>query len=638
MSKIIENETSENRKFSLDANEDWDNAISFTPILTKEQAEKANAYMEELFEEEYEEIKEIFYRICISKDFQYKVLVTRRAYLLYEIFASIFLLCPETNPDSLNDFQIYGEVCNSHSLDSINTSENGQEKRYLIFDDIIVHGRTITNTIQKLQEKGIQLEKISVWCLLEKDDINCLSDELKNRVTVYNSCNEEVWKVLSDKLTDIVVRYGKGYTSYIDTYVLSSSKAGKISKFFNDLFIHFCNNPNYKAFNLHSLEKFNINAFTVFYTDNYTENKLHDVGCIRFYEYDDYILCIPYLFIETIKMQDAYPYAFQLLKKYGIDQIPSNFFDHTKSEPIIQLSSLFLKWTVNAIGKKIVEQILDAIGLSIEKTIKRTETFYKVDRSAPIPTPDSNVHIDFYDEANNGDIASCCDILRQSFEESEQIIAINNPVNFSSNDEFLSKLIQGAFIAYSYKIKEEDENRSKRKENRYIGVRTTDIVNSCFSFLSQKYERNIVDKRKLLLQIETEIMSLFIQNWDCGVAAYDFITFKDQYDDVMISAFIKNGEQVFRSLYEYFDTIYQYYYAYSVRTLVTDTQKLRAFGSYLKKALPENMQNQVELFNKYLNINSSYYADVYVVEPKLSDHAFEIADTYLMLNCSNAEN
>lgn len=634
MKEILENGTKENPHSLVNEDAKGENIPLLVPIFNIEQAERADAFMKELFGDGYDSIKEIFYRLCISEEFQYKILVTRRAYLLYEIFASIFQLCQEKRPDSSRIFEIKGEVYNSHSLDSIEVSNNNSEKNYLIFDDIIVHGRAINNTIQKLLDKKIALDRISVWCLLEKEPANCLKEEYQNRILVYKLCNEEVWKTFSDDLTALVTRYARGYTSYIDTYVLSDIEGGKLNRYFSRLLDSFKNNKNFIVSDNYSTDGTDINAFIVFDANQPITKDSYDVGCVRFYKYDDCILGIPYLFIRTVREEDAFPYACQLLKKYGVDQIPSGFFNREKSQPILKLSALFLKWTVNTVGRRLIEQFLGETDFSVEKTIKRTETFYKIDESDLIPLPDYKCCVDFQDTTDNNDIQFCRRILANSFSESYQLLFQNNLSDSVFESKKLFKLIQCALVTYAYKIKEKDEERSNSQEDRFIGLRTTDVIEICISFLSVKSVATKDSGHNLIMNATREVISLFIQNWDCGTSAYDFIIFKDKNGKAMLSAFIKNGEQVFRSLYEYFEEIYQYYYAYSARTLVTDIDKLSKYGEYLEVKLSKDLQKQVKVFNNYLKMNSSYYADVYVVEPfLLSEQAFKTADQYL-LECS----
>ncbi len=611
--------TNENQESLLGEDENGNDALTSFTIQTVEQAKQADAYMKNLFEDEYDRVKEIFYRICTSRDFRYKILVTRRAYLLYKIFASIFSLFPEARPEIEEEYVIRGEICNSHSLDSIDKSEIKEQDRFLIFDDIIVHGRAIKNTVKKVMEKNVVLKNISVWCLFEKENANCLPNDIKERVTVYKICNEEVWKTHSDNVTDVVIRYGSGYTSYIDTYILSGVKQGKTKRTIKGLLNIFNHKDNYQILEISSLEKFDIKGFTVFDTEKYANSKLHEVGCVRLYKYNDCILGIPYLFIGAVKESDVFPYALQLLKKYEVKQIPSIFF--IDNNPNTELSTLFLKWTVNTIGKKLVEQILDIADLSIQKTIRRKETFYRLDNSSLISVPNSDVPITFCDEADNPDIKFCLNSLFDSFKENGRLTVSENKIK----REDLTELMRGAFIIYAYKIKEEDEKRSQTSQDRYIGIRLTDMLNACYAFL----KTISVDSDIIKQQIEIEVMSLFIQAWDCGMSAYDFATFKD-HNNTIVAGFIKNGEQVFRSLYEYFKDAYQYYYAYSARTLITDINKLIIYGSYLEKELPDNMREKIRLFNKYMEMNSSYYADVYVVDPpKKSKDSFEVADKYL---------
>lgn len=592
----------------------------FYPILTKEEAEKAYIEIKDILQDNYDGISSIFYQICISDDFQFKILITRRAYILYQIFASIFTLCPESRPDKANDFCIKGEIYNSHSLDFINNCENLNKKNFMIFDDIIVHGRTLKNTVKKLLEKSIKLEKITICCLLKKEDANCLTKKIEERISIFEICNEEVWKNLSDDLTEIVILYGEGYTSYIDTYKLKLKLKTKNEKrnFFADVWKYFSRNVNYQALTMEYLKKFGTKSFVVF-PKNLNKN-LHNVNCIRFYEQSDSLIAIPYVFVNSVRKENVFKYGFRLLKENGIDEVPRCFFENDISRPIFELSTLFLKWVINAIGKKLVEDALIPTDFCVSNVIKRRETYYIIDLSDMLTIPNSNELFDTELTYNN-EISFCTNTLKKSLKEVNGLIAKQHPIK----EEF-SDLIQTALIVYSYKIKEEDEIRAKSNIDRCIGIRVFDAVDICWDFIQNNYEITNINQK----DIEYEVMRLFIQSWDCGTASYDFVSYKDENGNNFISEFLKNGEQVFRLLYEKFQEIYQYYYAYSVRTLTTDVKKLCEFGSYLISQLYDVQRTQAELFNECLKINTSYYADVYVVDPiDYPDKAFIMADNYL---------
>ncbi len=420
----------------------------------------------------------------------------------------------------------------------------------------------------------------------------------------------------------------------MDTYILDGIHgAGKTKETFSNLFI--CCKKKYDLLWMKPLEKYNINSFVVFTNDPDESKKLNDTGCIRFYQYRDCILSIPYLFINSIEEQDVFLYAIQLLKKYGISTVPPQFFEKSL-QPNLRLSTLFLKWTVNSIGRKIVEHFCDENALSIRKTIKRSETFYKiaVSESNLQSVPDLNTSIKLCDKMNNADIELCQNLFSASFSENYKSTP-KDPSDISA--ENLSDMVRDIFTAYAFRIKEEDEKRSKTQTNRCIGIRVEDVINSCVPFINEQYYE-LSRRNELFLKLKQEVMAMFIESWDSGVASYDFASFKDKNNNRIISCFTKNGEQVFRLIYERFQDVYQYYYVYSLRTFITDFKELKNFGEYLGQVFAQdaNMQHRIELFNSYMGLNSGYCSDVYVVEPlTISEQAFEIVDEYLLGNIKN---
>lgn len=297
-------------------------------IENEDEAKEIYNYMKSLLEpDDYERISDIFYHICTSKDFQYKILVTRRAYLLYEIFAVIFSFVKEARPNHEAEFQIEGKIYNSHSLPLLSTldayTSDAKKERYLIFDDIIVHGRAISKTFEKLKSKNIDSQNISVWCLLKKKDANCLLDEVNKRITVYRSCDSEAWKTLSDKLTNIVVRHGGGYTSYVDTYRFVFGQEQETKEKFKRIFLNLHNKGNYKLIHLHMSEKFDVKSFIVLENKNISNS--NEISCVRFYQYQHYLIVAPYVFLATVKTEDAFSYAVKVLEDNGISTFLHTF-------------------------------------------------------------------------------------------------------------------------------------------------------------------------------------------------------------------------------------------------------------------------------------------------------------------------
>lgn len=600
-------------------------------IKSKEEAEEAYNYTRSLLGTDYERISDIFYHICISEHFQYKILVTRRAYLLYKIFAAIFQYVEKARPTTETEFQIQGEIYNSHSLPLLSTSafssgDGNNSNRFLIFDDIIVHGRAINKTFEELKNQEIKHTNISIWCLLKKKNANCLSDEVSERITVYQDCNSEMWKTLSDKLTNIVVRYACGYTSYVDTYRFDFDKEQETEEKFKRIFLNLHRTGKYNLVHLHMSEKFGLKSFIALEKPKNSKNK--EISCVRFYQYQHYLIVAPYVFLATVKTEDAFSYAIKVLKDNGIQTIPSHFQQHNSGE----YAPLLLKWTVNAVGKKKVEAVLNNCGddkLSLEnsKIVKRNETFEKLDDDfVPIPEPGQS-DLEHNENALTSDISFCRETLITSFNKNDNLsLQLSNP---DFNTEEMHSLLRDAFTAYAYKVREEDETRARKKQDRCIGLRVSDVVYCFLQFAKQAYNLEYISE-ELKFNVISEVIALFVENWDCGTSAYDLVTFVDENGKDMVSGFMRNGEQVFRALYDHFSTIYQYFYAYSAQTLSTNISDLCKYGEFLQERVPLQEKKLVRLFNDYMKLNTGYASDVYVVEPPtISDRAFDLVEEYM---------
>lgn len=613
-------------------------------ISTENEANKIDNYMSNVFGADYKTIKDIFYHICVSKDFQFKILVTRRAYLLFKIFESIFHFSKKTRPeDAEENFKIRGIIYDSHSLNLINKSDinlpNGEKQnRFLIFDDVIVHGRAIKKNFYTLKEKGIEKDNISVWCLYKNQNTDCLTEEVMERITVYMSCDDRKWKRISDAITDIVIRFGQGYTSYIDTYRFTSPSHDDIQKLYQS-FLKIENKKSLMSIKLDSLKEFEVQSYVTISKDDYP-NK-HKIDCVRFYQCNDNeknnMFVIPYVFFDTVKAEDALSYAVAILEDYGIQSIPSCFVPKTESEQTEKkaLAPLLLKWTCNTVGKTLTGKVLQKKNISLDTftTVKRQESFGEIERTLINLTDIDKKFLNQNISYNNDTFTSDIEVCRQTFMQSllENYECMKN-ANAAFGQKQVHQLIKNAFAVYAYQIREKDEERARSQKERHIGVRISDIIACLTDFFSEYQDlANIFSKEELENQIVLETIALFIDNWDCGLSAYDFEIFEDENGEAWVSGFMRNGEQVFRSLYKRFPEIYQYYHIYTAYTLKTGAEDLRLFGEYLQDKLPSSLAKQAYLFNEYMKSNTSYNSDVYVVAPvgKIPDSVFSFVERYV---------
>lgn len=115
--------------------------------------------------------------------------------------------------------------------------ESAGIRKVLLVDDIIIHGRTLLRTRDKLEqafcEAGIEDYKIDIATfaanteelLIDKEEICNLPD--------IRSCTISSWKLFSGQIVDIIYLSGQTYTSYVPKFRFSmNSEAGNVIRQF----------------------------------------------------------------------------------------------------------------------------------------------------------------------------------------------------------------------------------------------------------------------------------------------------------------------------------------------------------------------------------------------------------------------
>lgn len=570
----------------------------------------------DLGSKEYFRFCELFYHVCVD-EYDYKILITRRAYLLYKLFLDIFKYLVNETEDYSKKFKIYGEFYNNHSmclLKEILKDSKNRNKKILIVDDIIVHGRAVSNICKILTDYGALKNHISIWSFLLNSDANCLEPYVKAQLKTYKYSSERQWKVTSDVFTDAIINYGRGYTSYVNTYLLRDN---------SDLFErikNFLKNKKEQVINKRALRNNEVETYYYFPKINSDSIKynIHELACLRFYFYENHLLIIPYLFVESIKLTDVFDYSLELLSKYNIYEIPK-IFEDARIKKNTDLAILLLKWTINRIGKEVLDSFFTE-NFNIKPDMIENEfpeTYKNCDSMSEIKMYHNNEEKKSYEVlSSNEGIDYCYEVFSK---ETDKITT--NQFN-DSNNEIKYELLHDAFAQYCFLIKEEDEKRAKNRKQRCIGIRVSDIRKIVF----QKLNLDINNNYYILLII----LSLCINSWDSGKTSYNIYSFDNTNHEKIVCGFMRNGEQIFKSLYEQFPKIYSYYYVFTAKTLEIRKSELLEFGEYLVDNLTGTDKDDANKFYENMKMNNSYDNDVFVVKPKnIEKKTVEFVQNYI---------
>ena len=521
-----------------------------------------------LGKKKYEEVKEFFSQFILA-DCNYKVLLTRRSYILYKIFLNII------SKEKGGAVKIKGKIFNTHSAGLIPRGVN----KVLICDDIIVNGRTMKDVVKKLEKEGV--EKIPIWCL------QCNSEAAFLGLFEKNICHAEFvqpyeWELLSDKLTDVIIASTVGYVSFVDTYEISRESYEYISTNINGV-ASTIKTKSKKIASSFQVECFYINC-------NLVENSVKEAfgiePLLRFYKSDERALAIPFVFLPAIKEEDLLEYCRNLSKKFNFS-MPKYFFDRCNAKTDDYLCLLY-EWITNRLSKAIFEKFCsDHIGGKngagfIECVVDVNETF-----------------------------AFAQDIMDSYSEESVEYQYLGfKSIKYSNKDMrdtknwFQTDLTtdkESGLDLYLARMRREDDSRARAKQDRCFGLFSKDA----FEVMSgQEPQVELSTLAKLILQCDEGKFSYII-------APFDVVSSQGEHA-ICVGGFFRHGEQAFRALYLAYPNEFEVIYTFFDKTRETRKESIRDFVFFYSKK--ENNNRIVDFFNTIDFEN--FYADFKTVTLK----------------------
>lgn len=586
--------------------------------IRREIALKTKTYLQEnLGNDEYERLKQVYFHVCIE-DFTYKLLVTRRAYLLYELFCLIFECfpeeykeiaeCKELVDDPGYQFSPKGQFYDSHSIFLLKNKEiKKTEDTLLIVDDIIIHGRSVSNVYQELFVKlrlKIEEEHVYFWCVYLNQNATCILDEVRDRLTVYRMTSTQEWKTISSIYSTAIINSKRGYTSYIDTY-LWKNVGSDVREFFAK-----AESPDIVKMNLKKLNDLGVEGYVWFDNTSWITNQtIPDYySCLRFYFMDNDLVIIPYLFIKRVSLKDVYQYAVALLHEFEIPKMLGNITQDSDADEMI----LFLKWTINQIGKQMVEGFIqDKLKKkNIILWVTKHEKTFKEDFCETVKCVNENVK---FPESSNVEYHPeeifCQNVLEKMLKNYRRLDVLSSTA-YSTLEEI--------YTLYSAEIKEEDERRVEEwpEKDRCVGISASDF----YRIIIEHFNIPESEQPKLL-QIT---LTILIMHWDVGNASYNLFLTGAKGQDV--TGFVRNGEQVYQDVYALCPNVYPYFQYFIQRYRATKKSDVKRFGEYLHDLWFDKLQQNLMTDKEYkvfekerkkfivsLKTNSSCFDDAYVV-------------------------
>ena len=519
-----------------------------------------------------DQIKRFFFHVHFKK-YAAKVLITRRAYVLFKMFTDIMTLPEDSNKISyfdLDEFQTKScpkdhSILNSHSLNYINKiiDDTPEEKKadlnILLVDDVIINGRTISKDYDRiskiLENNHIPSKNIDVWCLdLNKSvyDLPCIKIP-KNQIKVYWDADERIWKDESTRLTNSIMLWNKGYTSIVNVYKYKMSLE-RIKNYFKsqkDKYVLIKSDSNGKGF---MPEKRDI--YCVFLKEDIDKCRPF-LTTIRFLEINEdstETLAIPFVIPKSICIKELnYLYDITKEKYSNIPDIPECF---KEVDNAIDAALLFYKWIIFKASSSFNEIIINEMNCDYSIVFDCYESYQGVEGN-----DDTLLKKEYFDNIYNPEekltfeIENCIDFFNQSLTTIESKIIVDS----DTKEERNTILYYEALIDYLQTIKKLDEERAKDGKPRYIGLQINRMVKlPGICFKNNNDTENKIESQNNNQTYENEIyrdlelLSALFRSWDDGTSSGVIEAIKNDSDEYEVGIFTKHGEQIFAAIYKCF--------------------------------------------------------------------------------------
>lgn len=537
---------------------------------------------------EYDNVRTFFYNVCVS-DFDYKILITRRSYVLFKVFKSIFnqypeeCVCPE-------DFCLNGIFCNSHSVNHLQlVNSHLSESSFLIVDDIIINGRTIKQIYDILTGFSIPDKNITTWSIACNSEARCIESDVENSFGHVIYVCEEEWKMLSNALTNFVIESNVGYVSFVNTYKIDNINLDEICDLSNGSVLP-NQNPNF--------DNSAITAKIIFaeFCDDEIVKKYNFTSCIRLYEKCNKLIAIPYVFLPALKKENVYEYCISILKRFNL-QVPSFLYENGNKCDIT-----LYQWTVRALSDLYMKEFIDSLNdVSINyDTYFNCEESYLFSEEECTGIENTEFSSYLYAGALDSENERTCSLTMEKSIDSQKSIVYN-------------------LKTYLKEMRTQDEQRAHRSMERFHGIRLSCVEN--------------IFKNKKIDFSHNELLATIIGLWDCGKASF-VITDDCDEDTAVIDGFLRHGEQIYLVYYELYSKVYNVFYEYFSRTFETRRKQLTDFAQYFDR------NYNTTLFTEFVDgLNIEQYVtdlmaispDMLVVNPMVQNVKQEVRQ-YMLLN------
>lgn len=534
-----------------------------------------------------------YFRAFYIANFEVKILITRKSYMIFKIFEEVF-----EKIESIKGKK-YGEFYTSNYVYQLKHIPNLNEKKILVVDDIVIHGRTISNTCRRLYKIIFNQEveqidftnsklfeklkdKVYISSFLVSEEGQCL-DAIIPLFVNFNrqvKVNDIGWRDISDKINLFIAKANKGYVSYLDTfcfkknemaYNIICSKLDKFEKQDNVLFSD--NGIDSYILNLSQCKDFHNDIYNEFISllDN---NRI--ISFIRVYKYKSSLCIIPFAFLPTVKKDELYEFYLYLLSLNILSTKARENLDNYFSFDSLENNDYVFcfEWITYFLSKCIGIIYFESSGINVDLNsggIKCSESF------SSCYLDNSLLSFSNIKKENKVVFQTAFNNKRKELELDECIRQYE--LCWDECDRNLNKTM----AIYLTRTREIDQCRAKMHMQRLFGICAEDI-------------------QAITGLDNSSICTSVINTWDCGMGSGKpkiIETSRDYLGTVTV-----NGEQIYRYFFDLYKQATYNIRFFIFNCILADYEKISKFAGFIDSKLGDTSHSKLVSY-----INRDNYSD-----------------------------
>ncbi len=468
------------------------------------------AGLKEILGDYYEDVKAFFYKCIYDGEYEYKVFMSRRCFVLFQLFMLVF-------QNEGREVDQGGQIIITDKGIIRYREGLNQAKKILLVDDILIYGRTIEKVYLKLRQWAPRAG-IDVFVYIKNSGKLCIKDkELLDSLKARFVEETREWRSFSNKLVYCIYYANMPYTSFVNSYYNKVTEED-----FNAFNEKFSLYKNYSVANRFQ-QKYGLSAQVIFPEEMQEKyplfNRIARKCCIRVYYNSNIgkLLLIPYVFLKEMSLSSLT----ELSETYAglMPEFKESLSENTEmgSEDMAAYKARMLTCIFSFIYGRL---FFSEMGINVTEWQNDYDTVQK--------SFDSEVARELFDLSMERmqEIASDRDFAIPSVDPVIQTwYTVDEMTDFQRKGN-----MQKDVYTYFRMEGNKDEIRAQEGRERMTGSTMAAVLD----FFGEKHD-------------EGETYACLMNAWDTGYASFDWAVSSDHK---YLAGFNMSGEQNFRQIIE----------------------------------------------------------------------------------------